>query len=997
MKNKIIALAMFACASLNGWAQSNGDVSGTIIDKWGNPVSGAWVTLGSDSGIGVATDQDGKFEISASDSDKLFIKTPDNNVKTVEAKSGKPMTIVMDFASQKVEKGFGIQQTLAESTGAISRVENEEFNKRSSLNVGNSLFGSALGLTALQNSGAAWDQDATFYIRGLQTLSDNGVLVLVDGLERYTTFITPEEVESVSVLRDASAVALYGYKGINGVVNIVTKRGKYKSRDVNVSYDHAFNWQTHKPKFVDAYTYASAVNEGLGYDGKAARYSQKELNAYKSGKYPYLYPNVDWVNEVFRDNGASNIYNITFRGGGQKMRYYTMLNLQDNSGFIANANVNDGYSTQMKHSKGNIRTNLDIDLTPTTFLQANVLGVLHEFSRPGMGADDLIGRLYSVPALAFPIKTEDGLWGGNATWGGMNPVASTQARAYSKGHSRALLADITLKQNLNAITQGLSAAFRLGYDNVASYWEDHTKTFKYGSDAVVSWNGNEPGETSRYTAGEDGAMGESSKLDWQNRMFHFNGNVDYQRTFGKHNLFSSFIYSYENKVWNNVNRTWYRQNVALYTHYGYDGRYIADVTLMGSGSNKLAPGHKWAFSPTVGAAWIISKENFMKDASFVDFLKLRASFGIINTDNIPAEGYWEQNFGGGSSYPMGNNFDWLGGLTEGRLASLNTSNEKAYKYNVGVDASFFKGLSFTADAYYERRKNIWVSKAGQTSSILGASAAYANAGIVDSKGVELGLDYIKRVGDVTLNLGGKFTYSTSEIKEQLEAPQAYEYLCSTGQSVGQIFGLQAVGYFVDQADINNSPVQQFYTVRPGDIKYKDQNGDNIINEFDVVPMGYNTSVPEIYYSFNLGAEWKGLGFSATFQGVANYTALLNATGMYVPLINDVNLSEYYYANRWTPENPNARFPRLTTEVNDNNYRTSSVWLADASFLKLRNCEIYYKLPKSFLSKLRMKSAKVYVRGVDLLCFDGIDVSDPESVGIDYPMTRSVNVGIAVGF
>lgn len=996
MKNKIIALVIFLSAGWSLYAQNDADLKGQIVDRWGNPVSGAWVSSVHLAEHGVATDQNGKFTLPAGSTGKLQIKTQENNIKIVEITPDEPMTIVLDFASQKMEKGFGIQQTLRETTGAISRAENEQFNTRSSMNVGNSLFGTALGLTALQKSGPIWDQDPALYIRGLQTLNDNGVLVLVDGLERYVTFIVPEEVESISVLRDASAVALYGYKGINGVVNIVTKRGKYKTKEVNISYDHAFNWQARKPKFVDAYTYGNAVNEAYSLDGKSPRYSQNELNAYQSGKYPYLFPNVNWVDEVFRDNGASNIYNLSFRGGGQKMRYYTLLSLQDNSGFIANANVNE-YSTQMKHSKGNIRTNLDIELTPTTTLQANLTGVLHEFSRPGLGGDNLVWRLYRVPALAFPVKTEDGLWGGDATYGATNPAASVQGRGYSKGHSRALLADFLLKQDLSGITKGLSASARLGYDNVASYWEDYTKSFKYGSDAVTTWNGGEPGETSRYTAGAESALAEGSKIDWQNRMFHFNANVDYNRAWDNHKLFSSLIYSYEYKNWNNQNRTWYRQNVALYTHYGFNDRYIADMTLMASASNKLAPGHKWAFSPTVGAAWVISNEKFMKDVTWVDFLKLRGSFGIINTDHIPTEGYWEENYVGGYSYPLGQNFDWQNGLTEGRLPSLNTSNEKAYKYNIGIDASMFKGLSLTADLYYEKRKDIWVSKAGQTSGILGATASYANAGIVDSKGVELGADYIKKLGDFTVNVGGKFTYSTSEIKEQLEAPRAYDYLKSTGKPVGQIFGLQAIGYFVDQAEIDNSPRQQFSTVRPGDIKYKDQNNDGIINEFDQVAMGYNSIVPEIYYSFNLGAEWKGIGFSAAIQGVSNYTANLVTPGMYIPLVDDMNLSEHYYANRWTPETPNARYPRLTKEENKNNFRTNSVWLADASFLKLRNCEIYYKLPQTFLSKLKMKSAKVYVRGVDLLCIDNIDVSDPEAIGLTFPMTRSVNVGIAVGF
>lgn len=1005
MKNKIIALAMLACASLNSWAQNDSNVTGKVIDKWGNPVSGALVSIVNNPLVKVATGKNGEFEILATKENILKIQASDDAVKTVlVADPDKPMTIVMDFATGKVNYGFGLEQTFAESTGAVSTAHAEDINNRSAMSIGNSLYGNVLGLTTMQKTGATWDQMSSMYIRGLKTLNgNNGILVVVDGLERdnawnVLNYITPDEVESVSVLRDAAALALYGYKGVNGVLNIVTKRGKYKSKEINFSYDHAINWQARKPEMADAYTYASALNEALTNDGKTVRYSQNELNAFKSGKYPYLYPNVDWWEETLRDRGASDIATLSFRGGSTRMRYYTMLNLQNNSGFIANANSNVGYSTQEKFSKGNFRTNLDVDLTPKTKMQANIMGVLNEYSRPGLGSDNLIERLYTLPSAAFPIKTEDGLWGGNATWSGYyNPIALTQARAYTKAHTRALYADMSLRQDFSAITKGLGGAIRMGYDNIASYWENHSKDYKYGSQSVSSWENGEPAEFNMYTGGANGEMSGDSKLDWQYRSFNFQANVDYQRQFGVHNLYTMLMYTYKYDNAKGINRTYYRQNVAWYTHYGYKNRYFADLTLMNSASNVLETGHKWHLSPTVGLAWVISNENFMKDVSFVNFLKLRASFGLLNTDNIPYNGYWNETVTGGNGYPIKDNFSNEGSWQEGALPSLNGTTEKAYKYNAGLDATLFKGLTLTVDGFYERRSDIWVSTAGKNSAVLGASSSYANAGIVDSWGTEIGADYIKRIGDFRFNLGSKVTLSKNKIIEQLESPQAYDYLRSTGKPVGQIFGLQAIGYFVDQADIDNSPTQQFGQVKPGDIKYKDLNNDDVINNNDFVAMGYNSTVPEIYYSFNLGFEWKGLGFTAAFQGVGNYTAILGTTSVYQPLVGDATISNYYYANRWTPENPNARFPRLTTEAVDNNLKVSSVWLAKRSFLKMRNCELYYKLPASFLSKIKMKTAKVYVRGVDLLCFDNIDLSDPEAMGTSYPATRSVNVGLAIGF
>lgn len=1002
-KYKILALAIFACVTLNGWAQSEDNVTGRVLDEKGKPVAGALVSVEENPLVRVATDKNGRFEITAVKGSRLKVQTGDDAMKVVKIENGSELTVVMDYSSEKVNYGFGLQQTNAESTGAVSTVYAENIDKSSAFSIGNSLYGNVLGLTTMQSTGVVWEQMPSMYIRGLKTLNgNNGILLVVDGLERDNNwqalkYITPEEVESVSVLRDAAALALYGYRGVNGVVNIVTKRGKYDTREINFSYDHAFNYMTRKPELADAYTYASALNEALTNDGKQVRYSQNELNAFKNGTSPYLYPNVNWWEEVFRDRGASDIATLSFRGGSTKMRYYTMMNLQNNRGFIKNFDTNADYSTQEKYSKANFRTNLDIDLSPKTKMQANIMGILNEFSRPGMGSDNLISKLYQLPSAAFPIRTESGLWGGNTTWGeNWNPVALTEGRAYSKGHTRGLYADMSLRQDLSSLTKGLGASVRIGYDNLASYWENHTKGYKYGMASVVSWENGLPIAGEEITGGKDTEMSGDSKLDWQYRAFNFQMNVDWQRQFGVHSLYSMLLYTYKYDNAKGINNTFYRQNAGWYTHYGFKNRYFADFTLMASASNLLAPDHRWNVSPTIGLAWLISNEKFMQSQNVVDFLKLRASFGMLNTDNIPGNGYWNETVGGGNGYPINNNFGGDGGWHEGRLASVNGTTEKAYKYNAGVDATLFKGLTLTVDGFYERRSDIWVSSDGQNSAVLGASGSYVNAGIVDSWGTEIGANYYKKMGNVELNLGGTFTYNRSKIIEMLEEPAAYDYTRSTGNPVGQIFGLQAIGYFVDQADIDNSLPQQFGPVKAGDIKYKDMNGDKVINSDDRVAMGYNSTCPEIYYSFSLGLEWKGLGFSAQFQGVGNYTAILSGT-YYRPLVDNTTISNYVYRNRWTPETPNARFPRLTTETVDNNLQTSSLWLADRSFLKLRNCEVYYKLPSSWLNRFWVKNAKVYVRGVDLLCFDSIDQLDPEAMNNSYPATRSIHVGLSVGF
>ena len=401
----------------------------------------------------------------------------------------------------------------------------------------------------------------------------------------------------------------------------------------------------------------------------------------------------------------------------------------------------------------------------------------------------------------------------------------------------------------------------------------------------------------------------------------------------------------------------------------------------------------------------MSKEDFIRDISWIDFLKLRASFGVINTDRLPLDddkdvtNYWEQTYGGGSYYPFDTNYSvGTQSWSLGRLASLNSTHEKAYKYNFGLDASLFNGLDLSFDAYYERRQDIWVSSSGHYSSVLGFTAPYENGGIVDSKGFEIGASYNKKIGEVSLNIGANFALAKNEIIEQMEEPRLYDNLKTTGNPLKQTYGLKAIGYFKNQADIDNSPTQAFGNVKPGDIKYQDINGDNIIDANDKIAIGYSTTAPEIYYSFNLGAEWKGFGFDAMFQGTGRYSAVLNTKSLYWPLINNTTISQEYYDNRWTSENQNAKYPRLSSQSNENNYQTNSLWLADRSFLKLRSVELYYKFPTTLLKKSKILSnAKIYVRGIDLLCFDKIKVADPESYGSTYPLTRSVVAGLTIGF
>ena len=909
------------------------------------------------------------------------------------------------YAAQSIDVGANANFSREQSTSAVSVITSESTNKRSAKNIGNSILGQGSGLISLQKSGNYAGINPTFYIRGMQSLDGNTPLFVVDGIERDIQYISAEEVESVSVLKDAAATALYGYKGANGVVLITTKRGKFNSKEIKVNLDHAINFMAHKPKFVDAQTYAKAMNEAYANDGfENPRYTQEEVDAFGSGKFPYLYPNVNWVDETFRNHSVTNMLNASFTGGGEKFKYYALLDLQYDNGFVKNPDTHEGYSTNNKYVKGNLRMNMDMILSKNTTMKVNLLGVLAESNAPGSSAK-LWDMVYSLPSAAFAVKGEDGKWGGNSTWAGtVNPVAQSQDAGYSRNHNRGIYTDLTIRQELPAVLKGLAVQGRIAYDHFSNIYENYSKTYVYGSPTVADWLNGEPQLGKAFTGGSESDLGASISTNSFTRRFHIDASADYQNTFGAHSIYSQLKYDYEFSDEFAINSTLYRQNISWYTHYGLLDRYFLDLALVESGSNRLAPGSKWALSPTVSAAWVLSKENFMKNLNWVDFLKLRASYGIIQTDILPESGwmyYMQQYQTTGGTYPFNSGFQSDFGRTYlDAIATSGLTREKAAKFNAGVDATLFGGLDFSFDGFYQRRSNIWVSTAGKYSSELGVDAPYEGDGIVDSWGWEASLDYNKQIGDVKFNIGANFDYYRSQIKEQDEAPKLYPNLVSTGHRVSQLFGYKAIGFFKDQADIDASKPQLLgSTPRPGDIKYEDVNGDGQIDTNDKTAIGYSTVAPEIYYNIHLGVEWKGLGVNAMFQGTGRYSGVLSTKSMYKPLVGNTTISQYYYDNRWTPETAGtAKFPALSSTSNANNYNTNTLWMFDRSFFKLRNIEVYYNFPKAMLAKTKLlNAAKLYVRGVDLFSFDHLDESDPEVFGATNPLNRSIVAGLSVTF
>ena len=879
-----------------------------------------------------------------------------------------------------------------EATTAGGTVTSERLSHKTSINASNSLYGLIPGLYTMQNANTAWGDAATMYIRGLGTTNSRTPLIMIDGFERGIEDITVQEIESVTVLKDAAALALYGVRGANGVVYIKTKRGVVGKPVINFNYEFNFGTPNRLPKFVDGYTYAQALNEGLRNDGLSPRYSQRELDAFRDQTYPDFYPNVDWWDEALRDHSYGDNVNFNIQGGSEKVRYFAQLNWLDDRGILKPVSDNEGYSGQLKYSKVNIRTNLDIQATKTTQVQIGMLGNFAEHNRPGATVGNLFGALYQVPSGAFPVKTANGLWGGNDIYSN-NPVAYISGMGYARSQSRALYADMNIMQDLSAITPGLSASMQIGFDSNGSYWDNNTRTFAYES-AVKGWDG----EEDKYEKlREETALSFSSSVGSIVRRFTFGAQANYDKMWNDHKLNATLFYSMDKTSSQGQNKSRAYMDVAAQAHYTYKNRYLLDFTLSGSAASVLDPDDRWGIFPSIGAGWILSEEDWLKDNG-IDLLKLRASYGITGRADYEM-GLWKLYFGGGNGYYFGQTPAGASGYAENQIAVEGLTYEKSHKLNVGIDLVVWKNLSLTIDGYYDHRTDILVDGSTAISSIFGMSVPKRNDGIVNSYGVEVAAAWNDRIGDFSYQIGGQLSFNRNKIIEMNEEYRLYDYQKRTGQSLGQIFGYEVEGIYQSQEEIDQREVKQYLgVVRPGDLKFKDQNGDKKIDKYDAVPMGYNETCPELYFSFNLGAEYKGLGFMAQFQGVSHYSKYLNTNSVYRPLTGNSTISQYYWDNRWSQDTPNGTLPRLTTQGSDNNYNVNSLWVTDASFLKLRTLELYYQMPERWMKKAGfVKGVKLYARGHDLFSLDGIDIADPEALGTTHPTMRQYTFGFNLQF
>lgn len=886
-----------------------------------------------------------------------------------------------------IEYGRDVSVRLSESTTATAITTAEELSHRKEIDPTNALYGLIPGLQVLQNQGAAWETTGNLFVRGYGTLSTKTPMVLIDGFSRDLGQISMDEIESITVLKDAVSTALYGMHGANGVILVKTKRGTRSKPQIRFAYEFNMAKPFRTPELVDGYTYAQALNEAMVNDGLSPRYSEQELDAFRSGIMPSVYPNVDWWGESLRN--ASNGNNITFSatGGGQYVKYFTQLNYLNDNGILKPTNDNEGYSTQLKYSKLNIRTNLDIDLSRQTKLQLNIFGTFSEHNRPNEKIANIFSALYTVPAGAFPIKNDHNVWAGTTDIGA-NPVAMISGTGYARSQQRNFYADMKLTQDLGSLLPGLSAGARLGLDNSAAYWDGNARNYGY-EQTLYDW---ETGTFSYKNLRNESALSASHSVGASRNHFNFLAFLNYEKNWNRHALAATAQYGMDKLSGKGQNTTYSFIDLIGQMHYAYNSRYLLDVSLSGSASSILKPGKRWGFFPAIGAGWVVSEENFAR-RDWLDLLKLRASYGIAGRANYASDLYIDKYQTGGSFF-FGKTPVKANGLMITQLGIADLTYEKSHKLNVGMDLRAFKKLSVTLDYFYDHRTDILIGTGGKISSLFGMPALMENTGVVNNHGIEADIHWTEHLNDFAYALGGTFSFTRNRIVNQNEAYRPYDYLRRTNRRIGQYFGYVVEGIYQSQEEIDQRNVRQMLSVvQPGDLRYKDLNDDGVIDSYDQMALGYS-SLPEIYYSFDLSAEYKGLGVYALFQGTGNVSVQASTPGVYFPMYGNRTVSTEYYNNRWTPDNPNAIYPRLTSAGSVNNYSSNSLWVQNGAFLKLRTLELYYKFNKQLLRPLKYVSeAKIYIRAYDLLSVDNIKIMDPENMGMGHPsMTR-----YAIGF
>lgn len=905
-------------------------------------------------------------------------------------------------AEESVVVGY-TERPASEVTTAVTTVKAVDLSRSSLLSTESALAGKATGLTVMRTSGSQPGAEINaLYIRGVGSENSyTAPYVLVDGIERSLSSVDVNEIESITILKDGASNAIYGQRGANGTILVTTKRGR-EGKPV-ITFSTQLGWQspTHRPEFLGSADYVSYYTKALINDGLNVPTDLKyNPSSYMSAdRNQYLYPDVNWYDEFVARNSFQQQYRLSMNGGTKVVRYFMFLGYAGQDGLLKHTDLNKGFNTNLNYERFNIRANIDANITNTLTAALDIATIIENRNRPNVETGTLFSTLSSITPNAMPVTYEDGSLAGTSLYQ-ENPLGMISRTGYTKSRSIGLQIRAKLKQELDMLTPGLSAELVFGYDGTSTY--GLTKTEKYATHELQP-----DGTFSTYGEDVPLALNLSANDKAYQYLMGFYGGLNYKRYFGIHTVGANVRY-YQNQLFvRGDNSPYGKQGVNGTVSYDFDKRYFIDFAFSYDGSDEYAPGKRFGFFPAVSAAWNISNESFLKGSPAVTLLKLRASYGeagnckTIGFDRYAWQSHWygyDNSWGG---YIFGTGFSWSDGAWEGRQPNPDLTWERTRNYNVGVDLSLFDRLTVNIDGFIHKRGNTLLTLTNSTAATLGMPAPYANIGRVTNRGFEANVAYNDRAGNVNYFVNFNASFARSRIDRTDEVDNRPLNLRRTGHAVGQPFGLVAVGYYKDQADIDASPRNALYRVRPGDIKYMDVNGDNIIDETDEVAIG-KSEVPEWNLGFSAGAEYKGFDISFLISAFLGRSVLLDNANAWA-FRNNGNATSIV-AGAWEAgvREDDASYPRLTTEDNRNNYRTSTYWLKNGDFLRLSNVEIGYTFPKKWMEKARLGGLRVFANGQNLLTADNLGKYnvDPEVIDAGltgYPMTRSFNFGLKLQF
>lgn len=1021
MRKELVCLSMFLLPSLL-WAQLERKISGSVTDETGSPIIGATVRLkGTQSGT--ITDLKGAFSISANNSnDILEITYIGMEPQEISLKGKRVLNVVMQSSSKLLDEvqvvAYGTQKKVT-LTGAVSSVNTKDLLKVPTSSIGNMLAGAMSGISTIQSTGQPGGDDPEIFVRGISTLNSANAkpLYLVDGVERDFFQMDPNEIESVTVLKDASSTAVFGVRGANGVIIVTTKRGQEGKAKINASFSYGIQMPTQLPEFTNSYEYTQFINEAYRNDGKAEPFASDVVEAFRTHSNPLLYPDTDWMKVLFKSTAPQSQANLNISGGTDRVRYFVSMGMLDQKGFFKNYDTR--YNGNFNYDRYNYRANMDVDFTKTTLLSINLGGRVEKRNYP-QGGDDF-NALFRHIYWALPFGGPgiiDGKWvtgnkqyipvlGDNASY--TDGMYNTYGRGYSTQTTNVLNLDITMTQKLDFITKGLDFKIKFAYNSTYN----QTKVRKTSQPYYKPWyrkditwvdmpDGSDPYELVYEQEGEEGVISYGESLG-KARDWYAEASFNWKRDFKLHHFTALALYNqsksyYPGGNWPGIPRG-YVGLVGRVT-YDYDNRYLIEGNVGYNGSENFAPGHRYGFFPAVSGGWVLTQEKFLKDNPIINFLKIRASYGVVGNDKYGSVRflYLPNSYQLGNGYQFGTGTNWTNGAYESSFGNPDVSWEKAAKQNYGIDFTLFEQkLSGSVDYFIEKRSNI-LAQSNTAPIIHAMSLPVLNLGKVSNTGVEVTLKWNHRIQAFRYWINFNISYAKNKIVFEDEVPSPYKYTLKTGHPVGQPFGLKVRGFYYEGME---NVADHSYILKPGDVVYEDLNGDNVIDDNDKTAIGYPT-YPLLNGGCTIGFEYKGFDFSMMWSGATKTSrALRDEFRIPAGGANYRALLKSMYDNRWTEATAStATLPRASIDGLNNNYRDSELWVKDASYLRLKNIEIGYNFRLPFMKQVGMHTLRLFMTAYNLFTLDKLKISDPESLNGNvpkYPLMRVVNFGVNIGF